>query len=118
MYICTINLKPTTMTKEELRGFVKGAIASFNYFDRIDTGKYLNFILLEVNEYWLIEFNWLIVDIPSSNLDPSDDNSVQKHMTEKLKLSKSLSHRQLHSEINTVLTTVHESDLITERSEL
>lgn len=106
------------MNKEEIKGFVKGVIASFNYFSKINEEKYLNFVLLEVNEYWLIEFTWFIIDVPSSNLDPTDDNSVQKHQTEKLKLSKGLSHNELFEAINNALTLVHESDLITERNEL
>jgi hypothetical protein len=106
------------MNKDELRGFVKGAIASFNYYSQINTDKCLNFIILEVNGFWLIEFTWLIVDVPSSNLDPTDDNSVTKYNTEKLRVPNTLSNSNLFITITDALDVVHDSDLITERSEL
>lgn len=106
------------MNKEELRGFVKGAIASFNYYSQINTDKCLNFVLLEVNNHWLLEFTWLIIDVPSSNLDPTDDNSVTKYQTEKLKISNTISDSDLFITITDALDVVHESTLITERSEL
>ena len=106
------------MTKEELRGFVRAIIDYDIMLNYIAEEKMLTFSLYELEHTYLIELSYLIVDVPSSNQDPCDDNSVEKIKTIKIKPSKNFFNKDLIEEITSALDEVREDDLITERSEL
>ncbi len=106
------------MNKDELRGFIKGIVEYYNILDQIKIEKHLVFSIYELEKHWLIELSYFSVDIPSSNLDPTDDNSIEKIETIKLKPSKDITRRDLTMIITDALDEINASDLITERSEL